>query len=159
MDFAGRLVATTPPGAVVGSAKSGTPWARKHLANRSMAACCAADGCGGGRDATRYLLHPCSAFWKAGPLKVIPCTVSVGLPGVAVMETPCPPGPLPGSGKFEIPCARMHCDKPSGDALPLAVVAPTAVWPPPEEPQAPMATAQPAAAIADASRKATAPHL
>ena len=53
----------------------------------------------------------------------------------------------------------MHCESPSGDAFPVAVVAPTAAWPPPEEPQAPMATAQPAMAIATAGRTATALRL
>jgi hypothetical protein len=53
----------------------------------------------------------------------------------------------------------MQCDSPRADALPAAVVAPTAAWPPPEEPQAPIAIAQPAMAVATAGRTATALRL
>jgi hypothetical protein len=85
-------------------------------------------------------------------LNVIPSTVMAGLPGIMEVLSP----PLLGSGKLEIPCARMHCESAREDASPLGVVAPAAAWPPPEEPQALMAAAQPAMAIATARRMATA---
>jgi hypothetical protein len=99
----GRLVATTPMGALVGSAKLGTPWARTHLAKATRFARWDADSGGGGPVGVRYLLHAVSAFWNAGPLKEIPWTVSATLPGVLEMDRPSPPGPVVASGKLVTP--------------------------------------------------------
>jgi signal transduction histidine kinase len=58
-----------------------------------------------------------AAAWNAGPLKAMPSTVMVELPGVAVIESPSPPGPLLGSGKLGTPCARMHCEVASSGSV------------------------------------------
>jgi hypothetical protein len=53
-------------------------------------------------------LHAFVAAWNAGPVNVTPLTVTAELPGDVFTESPGPPGPEVGSGKFETPCARMH---------------------------------------------------
>ena len=76
------------------------------------------------------------------------------------MRQALPARALVGSGKLGMPWARMHCESPSGEALPVAVVAPTALWPlSPEAPHADRATAQPAVASAAAGRTAGALRL
>jgi hypothetical protein len=92
-------------------------------------------------------LHALAAAVKAGPLNGIPPTVIVGLPGLMVTDNPTPPGLLTGSGKFVMPCARMHCDAVSACGL-EALVPAAAGWPAvaPDPPQA--ATASPQASAA-----------
>jgi hypothetical protein len=48
------------------------------------------------------------AAWNAGPLKLIPSTVTDELPGDFSVEKPSPPAPKVGSGKFGTSWARMH---------------------------------------------------
>jgi hypothetical protein len=53
--------------------------------------------------------RPSSASARnAGPLKLIPSTVTEELPGDFAIEKPSPPAPNVGSGKFGTLWARMH---------------------------------------------------
>lgn len=92
-------------------------------------------------------LHVFTADSKAGPLKAIPSTVTVELPGDCEIVKPSPPGPPCGSGKLGAPCVRMHCESSNwgfddGVAFGLGV---------PEEPHPASAAAQTKAASTERS--------
>jgi len=136
-------MAIPPPAGNVGSGKFGTPCLRMHRALAIAAWRCAAETGGGGPPPPgSSFLHAFSAAWNAGPLKVMPSTVSASLPGVLLTPwKPSPPGPALGSGKFETPWVRMHFDSANGELSPVAVV-PWPVGVEPEPPQAAIVMAQ-----------------
>jgi hypothetical protein len=95
-----------------GSGKSGTPWARMHLAkSRACRFCWAVIAGGGPPPPGRNSLQAACAFFSAGPLKLTPSTVNWSVDDITTPPgKPRPPEPWVGSGKLESPLARMHLD-------------------------------------------------
>jgi hypothetical protein len=108
LTVAGRLIPTPrPPGPKNGSGKFRTPWERMQCAFATIASirACEIPAVAPRPPSDRHVFV---AAWNAGPLKLMPSTVTEELLGDFAIEKPSPPGPKVGSGKFGTPWARMH---------------------------------------------------
>jgi hypothetical protein len=109
-----------------------SPWVRRHLAKASMLSLAVSDGCDREIADGRKRRQACWARWKSGDWGFIP--------GVSLNWKPEPP--VVGSGKLVAPCDRIQ----PANFSPVPIETRGEAGLCDEEPQAAIATAQPAAA-------------